>query len=105
LLIGIDTPHAFVPPDRHTGLCRICGATATLTFEHIPPARPATIGARSSPSLPLLTSEKPLDFPKTGWTPAQRGVGGYVLCKPCNEFVGHRYIPEYSQLATACARR
>lgn len=102
LLDGIDTPHAFVPPDRHTGLCRICGATATLTFEHIPPASAGNDRrARSSPSLALLTSDRPLHFPDSGWTPSQRGVGGYVLCKPCNDFVGRHYIPEYGQLATA----
>ncbi|SFP85465.1 hypothetical protein SAMN05660464_4465 [Geodermatophilus dictyosporus] len=106
LLDGIDRPHAFAPPDRHTGLCRICGATATLTFEHIPPSSAGNDRrARSSPGLPLLTSDQPLNFPKTGWTPAQRGVGGYVLCKPCNEFVGQRYILEYGQLAAALRKQ
>ncbi|WP_409332605.1 hypothetical protein [Trujillonella humicola] len=102
LLEGIDRPQAFVPPGRHVGFCRICGTTATLTFEHIPPGSAGNNRrARSSPSLPLLISDEPLKFPKTGWISAQRGVGGYVLCKPCNEFVGQHYVPEYGRLAVA----
>ncbi len=102
LLDGIDTPYAFVPSVRHTGLCRVCGATATLTFEHIPPRSAGNDRrARSSPSLPLLTSNQPLQFPDAGWTSPQRGVGGYVLCKPCNNLLGTRYIPEYGKLAVA----
>lgn len=106
LLDGVETPHAFVPPIRHTGLCRVCGATAALTFEHVPPRSAGNDRrARRSPSLPVLTSDQPLAFPETGWTPAQRGVGGYVLCEPCNSLIGARYIPEYGKLAAALTER
>jgi len=106
LLEGVATPFSFVPSVRHTGLCRVCGVSARLTFEHIPPRsagndRPA----RSSPSLPVLMSDQPLQLPDGGWTPAQRGVGGYVLCGPCNSLLGTRYIPEYGKLAAALRRQ
>ena len=102
LLAGVDTLNAFVPADRHTGPCRLCGQVATLTFEHIPPhAAGNDQPARGILSLPMLTSDAPLVFPRSGWTPSQRGVGGYVLCDPCNNMVGTRYVPEYAAFATA----
>lgn len=101
LLTGADTPNAFVPANRHTGPCRVCGQVTALTFEHIPPhAAGNDQRARAALSLTMLTSEAPLVFPRAGWTPSQRGVGGYVLCQPCNNLIGTRYVPEYAGFAT-----
>ncbi len=106
LLAGADTPNAFVPAARHTGACRVCGQVTTLTFEHVPPrAAGNDQRARASLSLTMLTSDAPLVFPRAGWTPSQRGVGGYVLCEPCNNLVGTLYVPEYAGFATTLRAR
>jgi len=106
LLEGIDSPNAFVPSSKHTGLCRVCGDFRALTFEHIPPrAAGNSRPARAFWSLQMATSDEPLAFPTRGWKPSQRGVGGYVLCAVCNNLVGTRYVPEYVHFANTLTDR
>lgn len=92
----INTVNAFLPRARHRGRCRSCGQLRNLTFEHLPPAAAGNnVRARGVSVLDILTSTNPDTFPRAGWVPSQRGVGAYVLCKPCNEFFGSRYVRPY----------
>ncbi len=101
-LEGIDTANAFVPPEPHTGFCRICGKHIELSFEHIPPrAAGNSVRAKVVPAIDVLASNEPVTFPHRGWTPAQRGAGGYVLCESCNRVAGHRYVKPYAAFAKA----
>lgn len=100
LLIGKEDPAACLSPRAVTGTCRLCGEVRRLTFEHIPlRAAGNDRRARALSMERLLTAEDPFSFPKSGWRPAQRGAGAYVLCKSCNEFAGAAYGGAYSRFA------
>jgi hypothetical protein len=100
LLDGVETPNAFVPPAPHVGFCRICGEVRPLSYEHIPPRTGGNATtARGVDMWTVATSPDPLQFPTRGWFPAQRGIGGYVLCEPCNNNVGGRYATAYGWFA------
>ena len=105
LLRGADDTDGFVPTRRHIGVCRLCGQIRQLTFEHIPPAAADNARrARGASSWTVATSPRPLTFPRGDWFPSQRGVGGYVLCGPCNHTVGARFVPAYAALAREIGR-
>jgi len=96
LLRGVELPNSYLPQVRHEGACRVCGRRRNLTFEHIPPrAAGNSSPARGASMWDIVTSADPLEFPRQGWVPAQRGVGGYVLCQSCNTVMGHRYVKPY----------
>ena len=97
---AIDSPHAFLPLKKHRGLCRACGARTDMSFEHMPPAASGnTSRARGANSFSILTSADPSDFPRSGWFPSQKGMGAFVLCRPCNELFGRKYINAYIAFA------
>lgn len=97
---AIDSRNAFLPLKKHHGLCRACGAHSDLSFEHMPPAASGNnTRARGANSLSILTSADPGAFPRSGWFPSQKGMGAYVLCKPCNEFFGRKYVNAYIAFA------
>jgi hypothetical protein len=101
-LNGIDTPRAWIPSERHEGICRACGQVTTMTFEHIPPKSAGnSVRARGASMWDIVTADDPLAFPARGWTQSQKGVGGYVFCASCNNMAGHRYVPEYAKFAFA----
>ncbi len=101
-LEGIGTAYSFVPLERHTGFCRICGQHTELSFEHIPPRSAGnSVGGKVVPAIDIIASDEPVTFPGRGWTPARRGAGGYVLCKSCNRVTGHRYVKPYAAFAKA----
>lgn len=100
LIDGAETDHAFMPSDRHIGFCRVCADFAEMTFEHVPPrASGNRHRVRGADMWTVTTSSNPLDFPTRGWVPSQRGIGGYVLCDPCNSAVGSKYATEYAGFA------
>lgn len=99
-LDSVASPKAFLPRGRHRGLCRACGALTNLSFEHMPPSASGNnTRARGANALSILTSADPHAFPASGWFPSQRGIGAYVLCKPCNELFGSKYVNAYVAFA------
>lgn len=93
---AVGSPNAFLPLKPHRGLCRTCGAHTDMSFEHMPPSAAGNNArARGANSLGILSSAQPRAFPTSGWFPSQKGMGAYVLCKPCNESFGRRYINAY----------
>jgi len=87
------------------GSCKICGKQGELTFEHVPP-RAAFNGikyAEISPGevIKLVSDENrmPWDINGLDMVYKQGGVGGYYLCKTCNNSFGAWYIKEYIRFA------
>ena len=102
LLADATEETACMSPSPTSGVCRLCGETRKLTFEHIPlEAAGNDRRARAVSMESLLAVEDPFTFPTSGWRSAQRGAGAYVLCKPCNEFIGGHFGGAYARLAAA----
>jgi len=101
LLTDAADPAAWMSPKPVQGVCRLCGQLRNLTFEHIP-IEAAGNGrrARAISMEKLVERDEPFTFPNSGWRQAQRGAGGHVLCKDCNEFVGGEYGGAYARFAT-----
>lgn len=89
------------------GTCRICGAEEELTFEHIPPAsagnkKPARVyTGKELLNVKYDFNNKKYDFSKLKFINNQRGMGGYYLCKKCNNITGSYYGGEYSKFIKA----
>lgn len=89
-----------LPSKPCAGTCRLCGRDDTLTFEHVPPRAAGNRDRRRGvDGRTALQMTDPTDFPSSGWTAAQRGSGGYVLCQPCNNWAGANLVPSYVTMA------
>lgn len=81
--------------------CRICGAHAKLTYEHIPPREAYNSEPLRSYKLDqwwALEAGEPARY-----TSEQRGAGEYALCEACNNSTGSWYVPELARLVEAGA--
>jgi len=78
------------------GQCCICGATAELTFEHIPPRAAFNDKRVFEADIQALIDEKwmPTGAPEKGRV-QQQGVGRHSLCGPCNSKTGSWYGSSY----------
>lgn len=96
-----------LPFQRGSGHCRICGVYGPLTFEHIPPrAAGNSTRRRFADVLHWAQRDTVVDFPRSGWTPQQRGEGAYLLCAGCNHLLSHRgYVGAYVHVAAAVMSR
>jgi hypothetical protein len=91
--IGEGTP--MLPRRRHSGRCRLCGETALLTEEHVPPRNSGNKGQYRS-----FTFQDWLDRASGGLDlgagiKGQGGISGYTLCERCNSRTGGEYGSEY----------
>ena len=92
---------------RPIGICRVCGKTAKLTFEHVPPG--ATYNKQAVKNIKLMDmieAEKaegvyPWDTEHVKGHISQRGRGGYYLCEKCNNDTGHWYGHFYKHFVNA----
>lgn len=78
------------------GICRLCGVTKELTFEHIPPKKafnrnPGYTVSSVSETVENLENEGSFKVKQK-----QGGIGNLSLCKDCNEFLGQNYVDEYT---------
>lgn len=82
------------------GICRICKKKTELSFEHIPPkaAFNKYTKFRSVPYLEYVQNSHREDYKPTAKL-QQGGVGDYCLCRNCNSFLGHNYVPDYFKMA------
>ena len=78
---------------RPTGICRICGESDLLSFEHIPPKGAFNSGPVKAFTFDQIIDQHPLE-PNRGKI-LQRGGGGYLLCEKCNNTTGDWYASEY----------
>jgi len=80
------------------GICHLCGAYGTLSFEHVPPH-----AAFNNHRVLLISFEKfvaaeNLDDIRGGRV-QQRGVGAHTLCVRCNNDTGAWYGSAYAEWA------
>lgn len=97
--------------DRNIGICRLCGKTKKLTFEHVPPEgafndQPSKV--RSLEEIYKSNGYKfeivPEDIRNTRYTSRQRGTGDFYLCDECNTKTGSWYISEYVRFVRKLAQ-
>jgi hypothetical protein len=86
-----DHQMEMLPRRRHRGWCRLCGETATMTKEHVPPR---SVGNKGN--LTRFTFRDWLDRAEGtlglgSGIKGGGGMGGFTLCKPCNSFTGGEY--------------
>lgn len=92
----------------HFDTCCVCGNKDNLTFEHIPPRQANNDKQTKEIIDPIVFFESKQKFEdkiqsvdyKLG---NQKGMGGYTLCRGCNNFFGSKYatefIPFYKELS------
>jgi hypothetical protein len=93
----VASSHVSAPTDR----CRLCGAHAKLSYEHLPPR--AAYNSEPVKSYKLdqwwaLEAGEPARYESE-----QRGAGEYALCESCNNNTGSWYVPELGRLIEAGA--
>lgn len=79
------------------GKCAVCGNIGSLTFEHVPPQsafndKPIFIQTHDH-----LVNEKSFVFGKR--MKSNKGLGGYTLCKSCNNLTGDWYARDFASFA------
>jgi hypothetical protein len=86
------------------GRCVICGRSAELTFEHLPPRSTGNFTRRRGVDM-ITALNLPLgEIPSSGWTSMQKGVGTYSTCRGCNSFDGRAYVPAYREFVYSLTR-
>ena len=79
------------------GTCCICGRTAELTYEHIPPKSAFnhfSLRLYNFNSYILRNESKHIQY-----TQHQQGAGEYTLCESCNNLTGTWYGSAYAEFA------
>jgi hypothetical protein len=88
---------------KEIGICKLCGKTTELTFEHVPPK-----SAFNNKSVKMIDGTETIkmltDSQREPWDPSglkgyilQQGQGGYFLCKECNNNTGAWYGKYYKK--------
>lgn len=82
------------------GVCRLCGKTTKLSFEHVPPQSIFN----DQPVKQYDGNEvlkRILDFEngKIRYKNMQRGSGGFFLCESCNSYTGTKYNTVFKEVA------
>lgn len=88
-----------------SGICKLCGKTKKLSFEHVPPER--AFNSQAVKVFPFEETIKvmagndgrmPWDFEGLKGRINQKGGGEYFLCEDCNNNTGSWYISEYVKM-------
>jgi hypothetical protein len=88
------------------GKCKICLEEKELSFEHIPPssANNKTTRYYEIPQAEYFKHAREYVFlnkrPKARLL--QGGLGGYFLCRDCNNFLGSKYVRDFTSLSRQC---
>jgi hypothetical protein len=82
---------------KNKGICAICGKGTKLTFEHIPAK-----ASGNEEDVRVYTIEEWLSRDlQSGEMPGgyvqPHGTGTISICKPCNEYSGTWYVPEFAK--------
>lgn len=102
---GVADGGVLLPRDVVDGRCRLCGRTAELTREHVPPRAAGNTGRVVAHTVEDWVRRETLDDPPVGpGRVEQGGVWGRVLCHDCNSITGHRYGSEYRGWAARATR-
>lgn len=90
-----------LPKRGSVGPCHVCGQTAPLSFEHMPPRSAGNSKPRRAVDLETSLAQPVGEFPLRGWVSMQKGVGLYTTCIRCNNFGGTAYVPAYLDFTAA----
>lgn len=93
------------------GICKLCGKTKKLTFEHVPPEGAFNDQPSKVRSLEAIYKNNGYKFEivpeevhqSKQYTSKQRGTGDFYLCDECNNKTGSWYISEYVRFARTMA--
>lgn len=98
--------------NKINGICKLCGKSGSLSFEHVPPKAAFNNGkAFYSTSLDQLMNLDPDpdylerfgdQYPIDKSKKSQGGVGFNTLCNPCNNNTGSWYGKDYVDWAQQC---
>src|ERR1700683_4630071 len=66
------------------GICRLCGETKPLSFEHVPPRAAYNSFPRFYPEARALINHRVAGGPVPDFVQEPRGAGAYTLCGDCN---------------------
>lgn len=88
-----------LPRQKTTGKCKLCGQTAELTKEHIPPKESGNKYRSVDHSIADWLASQNLDVIPTKGKTQQGGIYGYTLCATCNNLTGALYGSEYQKWA------
>jgi hypothetical protein len=77
----------------------VCGKTASLTFEHVPPKSSGNAARRRS--VDTLTDMASRGDAVVGVGVDAEGVGLYATCRDCNSFSGTHYVPAHSDVVAS----
>lgn len=92
----MQKPPDFLLNNDNLRLCSICGRKTKLTFEHMPPQ---STGNNKPANIIGLENMIPLGGYLYGkFKKSPKGMGGYKLCKTCNELTGSWYAESYIDL-------
>ena len=84
------------------GICRLCGKYQKLEYEHVPPraalnSKPAKTYSGLQMIKNMQSGKLPWNFDGMRYKSLQKGLGGYYLCKKCNNNTGSWYAKDYSE--------
>lgn len=82
---------------NNKGLCAICGKGAKLTFEHVPPRAAGNEAGGTVYSIEEWLSRDLESGEMPGGYIQPQGTGVMSICKPCNEYSGEWYVPEFAK--------
>jgi hypothetical protein len=89
------------------GICKLCLEEKDLTFEHVPPRsannKSTTFVEISSDEYYTHAHEYAFFDKRPKARIQQGGVGGYFLCESCNNFLGTKYVKDFTSLSKQCS--
>lgn len=80
---------------RKTGVCNLCGATGSLSADHVPPQGLGNIGRKTALRYLDSLSAPTQRLPRYTF---QDGVRFYSLCAECNNLLGVQFDPHVARL-------
>ncbi len=88
-----------LPREKLTSKCRLCGKSAELTKEHIPPKESGNKQRTVDHNIGDWLASQKLDVLPGDGKKQQGGIYGYTLCASCNNLTGALYGGEYQKWA------
>lgn len=82
------------------GVCRLCGKTTKLSFEHVPPQSVFNNQpVKQYDGNEVLKRIPDFEDGKIRYKNMQRGSGGFFLCESCNSYTGTKYNTVFKEVA------
>jgi len=86
-----------VSSNKNQGICNICGAWKSLSFEHVPPRSALNKQKVLFTSAERYWNSGPGQGRKATGQEYKRGYGKTSICENCNNFAGRWYVPAFAR--------